>query len=260
MKTQHTFFLSFMLAILASSNVLAQDKLPSFPGGVQAFEAFLNKNFVFDPAMKSNANLIVQFVVETKGTISDLKLKKGPQEAINEEMLRVLQLMPKWIPGQSGKVKTAMMMRFPVQIAEQKLVLDPTYFDPDLAVVKPEINLVESTINKLAEAPKSNDPVHQQVDEQPSFPGGNAKLATYLKSNLDYPTIAKENGVYGNVVISFIIEKDGSISAVKPVKGIGAGCDEEAIRLVNNMPTWVPGKVKGESVRVSQQITVNFSL
>ena len=98
------------------------------------------------------------------------------------------------------------------------------------------------------------------VEEMPSFPGGDAQMYGYLSKNLKYPQIARETGIQGRVFVNFVVEPDGSISNVKVLRGIGGGCDEEAVRLVQSMPKWKPGKQRGKAVRVSYTQAVVFKL
>ena len=94
----------------------------------------------------------------------------------------------------------------------------------------------------------------------PSFPGGMNKLMEYLQNNLRYPQLAKELNIQGRVFLTFVIEKDGSVTDIKLLRGIGGGCDEEAIRVVNNMPKWTPGSQRNRPVRVQFNLPVNFRL
>ena len=102
--------------------------------------------------------------------------------------------------------------------------------------------------------------IFQIVEEMPAFPGGEAKLMEYVGKNIKYPQIARETGIQGRVFIGFVVEPDGSVSNVKLLRGIGGGCDEEAMRVVKSMPKWKPGKQRGKAVRVSYQIPVLFKL
>ena len=102
--------------------------------------------------------------------------------------------------------------------------------------------------------------VFMVVEKMPEFPGGVKKLLNYLATNIKYPAEARKAGVQGRVFVNFIVEKDGSISHVKIVKGIGYGCDKEAIKAVENMPRWIPGYQRGEPVRVSYNLPVKFTL
>ena len=102
--------------------------------------------------------------------------------------------------------------------------------------------------------------IFQIVEEMPAFPGGEAKLMEYVAKNIKYPQIARETGIQGRVFVGFVVEPDGSVSNVKVLRGIGGGCDEEAMRVVKSMPKWKPGKQRGKAVRVSYQIPVFFKL
>lgn len=98
------------------------------------------------------------------------------------------------------------------------------------------------------------------VETMPSFPGGMNKLMEYLQNNLRYPQLAKELNIQGRVFLTFVIEKDGSVTDTKLLRGIGGGCDEEAIRVVNNMPKWIPGSQRNKPVRVQYNLPINFML
>ena len=115
-------------------------------------------------------------------------------------------------------------------------------------------------IIKEVEPPKPTQEVFKVVEQMPSFPDGQAALLRYLAQNIEYPTIAKENGVEGMVVVQFVVERDGSIAGANVVKGIGAGCDEEALRVVRSMPKWQPGKQRGQPVRVQFNLPIRFKL
>lgn len=97
------------------------------------------------------------------------------------------------------------------------------------------------------------------VEEMPSFPGGEEKLFEYL-SKIKYPSIARENGISGRVYVTFVVDKDGKIKDAKILRGIGGGCDEEALRVVRSMPDWKPGRQNGRSVSVQYNLPVNFNL
>ena len=105
---------------------------------------------------------------------------------------------------------------------------------------------------------EADDEVYKIVEEMPQFPGGAAKMMEYVQQNLIYPEEARANNVQGRVFVNFIIERDGTISNVEVKRGIGSGCDEEAVRLVKLMPKWTPGKQRGNAVRCSYMLPVVF--
>ncbi|MEO0898232.1 MAG: energy transducer TonB [Bacteroidota bacterium] len=98
------------------------------------------------------------------------------------------------------------------------------------------------------------------AERMPSFPGGPKGLKSYLKKSLRYPNQARSTKVQGQVIVQFVIEPNGEITSPKILKGIGSGCDEEAIRVVRAMPNWVPGESNGLRVPVYQSIPINFKL
>lgn len=102
--------------------------------------------------------------------------------------------------------------------------------------------------------------VFTYVEEQPTFPGGEAAMYEYLQKNIKYPPLARENGITGRVYLTFVVGPDGNIRDVKVLRGIGAGCDEEALRVVRNMPPWKAGKQNGRAVNVQFNMPINFTL
>ena len=125
-----------------------------------------------------------------------------------------------------------------------------------LAVAQQPDTLRMDTIEKVAEDVE----IFGMVEEMPSFPGGEVKLVEYIAKNLNYPQEAIEKGIEGRVFVGFIIDVDGSVTDVKLLRGIGGGCDEEAIRVIKSLPKWRPAKQNGVFSRVSYQIPVNFKL
>lgn len=120
-------------------------------------------------------------------------------------------------------------------------------------------NSIRETGNEKSAGGYENDEIYQIVEEMPSFPGGEQKLLDFLSKNTHYPSEAREQGIHGRVFVGFVVEPDGSISNVKLLRGIGGGCDEEAVRAVQSLPKWNPGKQKGKSVRVSYMLPINFN-
>ena len=97
-------------------------------------------------------------------------------------------------------------------------------------------------------------------DELPSFPGGDAKLREWIKKNMKYPSYAKKNGIEGQVLVVFIVEKDGSISNAEVSWGVDSSLDQEALRIVNKMPKWKPGTQNGVAMRVKYRLPITFTL
>ena len=105
-----------------------------------------------------------------------------------------------------------------------------------------------------------NEKVYQVVGQQPNFPGGKEELFKYLAYNMIYPADAAKNKVEGRVLVTIVIEHDGSISNVNVVNSVYPSLDKEAIRVVSEMPKWIPGKANGKTVRVKYTIPITFRL
>ncbi len=103
-------------------------------------------------------------------------------------------------------------------------------------------------------------PIFTVVEEMPSFQGGDEARIKFLQENIKYPQMAKESGIQGTVYVTFVINEKGKVADVKVLRGIGGGCDEEAIRVVNLMPPWNAGKQSGKAVRVQFNMPIKFTL
>ncbi|GAB2486320.1 energy transducer TonB [Algoriphagus taiwanensis] len=107
---------------------------------------------------------------------------------------------------------------------------------------------------------KAQETIHKQVDEMPSPPGGMQGFTQYMIENLKYPEVAKEKGIEGMVVVAFVVKSDGSVENIEIIRGIGAGCDEEALRVVAESGKWTPGKKEGKAVNTQMTLPVQFKL
>jgi protein TonB len=128
-----------------------------------------------------------------------------------------------------------------------------------------DVDVQEETVIKevvIADAPvvEKADEIFDVVENAPEFPGGMEAWNKYLSSNLKYPTQARRMGVEGTVYVVFVVNTDGSIQDVELLRGIGGGCDEEALRVVSNAPKWTPGKQRGRPVRVRMRLPIRFKL
>lgn len=130
-----------------------------------------------------------------------------------------------------------------------------------LLQLKPE-NPDQPVVGKPTEPEKSvdNSQVFSTPEMPPAFPGGQAGLMKFLSSHVQYPAEAAEMRIQGRVVVTFIIEKDGSISNIKVVRGVSPALDAEAVRVVKSMPRWAPGEINGKPVRVTYNLPVTFRL
>ncbi len=106
----------------------------------------------------------------------------------------------------------------------------------------------------------SGDAAFEKVEKMPAYPGGHDALVKFMIENIKYPEAAKKAKVQGTVFVSFIVKADGTVTDTKVLRGIGSGCDEEALRVVGLMPKWTPGENKGKKVDVAFNLPVKFAL
>jgi len=154
----------------------------------------------------------------------------------------------------------------PVEMPKQTTQLEIVQDDVEVEDIEinAEIDQAEVMEEYVAPEIEEEEVVEQEVftivEEMPSYPGGDAKMYEYLGKNIKYPQIARESSIQGRVFVNFVVEPDGSVTNVKVLRGIGGGCDEEAMRVVKSMPKWKPGKQRGKAVRVSYTLPVVFKL
>ena len=128
------------------------------------------------------------------------------------------------------------------------------------AMTQQKVETPASTSTSTSSTSSADNTIHDTAEQMPSYPGGSGGLMSFISSHLKYPLVAEENGIQGRVIVSFVVEKDGSISNVKISKGVDPSLDREAMRVINSMPRWTPGKIKGQPVRVKYTVPVNFRL
>ncbi len=144
------------------------------------------------------------------------------------------------------------------------IVDDDTEIEEELVIEDTEAD--QETIIEIAPIIEQEDEVETDtkifsiVEESPEFPGGEAALINYLSSHVKYPIVAQENGIQGKVYVKFVVNRDGSVSDAVVLRGVNESLDKEALRVVNTLPTWKPGKQGGKTVRVSYQVPISFKL
>ncbi len=115
-------------------------------------------------------------------------------------------------------------------------------------------------VSEEKEEEKEDTPVFFIVEEMPDFPGGQLALRKFIAQAIKYPVIAQENGIHGKVFVNFVVAKDGTVTNAKIARGVDPSLDKEALRVVNSLPKWKPGKQGGKPVRVSYTVPINFVL
>ena len=155
----------------------------------------------------------------------------------------------------------------PQATSQIEIVADEAIIEDELEIEDMEVD-VDTEIDYKVEQLTTEEPEEEIIEEEiftivekmPEFPGGISALFEYLGKNLKYPAMAKDAKIQGKVYVTFVVDKDGSVANVRVLRGIGGGCDEEAIRVVKSMPKWEPGKQRAKSVRVQYNLPINFIL
>ena len=202
------------------------EQQPTYPGGENALFEHLANNIKYPIIARENGiegTVYVEFIIAKDGSVTNVVAKRKVDGGCTEEALRVINTMLNWTPGrQEGK---------PVNV---KYTL-PIKF-------KLQDNYTNST-NTAA-----------------SFIGGEVALSEYIANNLKYPKKARKKKIEGTVVVIFIVTANGSITGAKIVRGIGGGCDLEALRIVSSMPKWTPAIKNGIPAMSTYSLPINFKL
>lgn len=132
--------------------------------------------------------------------------------------------------------------------------------DIDLDVEVTEETVIEEIVFEDEPEEEASEEIFTIVEDQPEPKGGMAAFYEFVQKNLKYPAQARRMGIEGKVFVQFVVDKDGSINDVQSVKGIGAGCDEEAVRVIKSSPKWKPGKQRGRAVKVRMILPITFKL
>ncbi|MEJ7557261.1 MAG: M56 family metallopeptidase [Pedobacter sp.] len=231
---------------------------PTFPGGMANFYNYLKQNVKYPAEAKANkveGKVFLSFIVEKDGSLMDIKVDRKLGGGTDEEAVRVLTASPNWNPGvQNGNV-VRVKYNIPISFS---LNSSPA----TLGSAVDHMNLVAKQISNFAASPTQEEKVldFTALDVAPTFPGGIKQFYVYLGKATKYPKEAQEKNIQGKVFTSFVVEKNGKLTNIKVDKGLGSGIDEEAIRVLNESPHWIPGMVDKKPVRVKYNLPLTFSL
>jgi Gram-negative bacterial TonB protein C-terminal len=212
------------------------DKKPEFPGGTEALTSFIAENIdlPYNDAF-DGGKIIVSFTVNEDGVLSDIKIVRGLELGVNNEIIRLFNICKNWIPGEIDNKKVRVNFVLPVVIPKNEM----------------EAEVVKNY--------SSTDPIilDKDLEVKPEFIGGIKEFYNYVGANFRVP-IAKDDSK-GKVLATFVIEKDGTINDIKIIKDeVGHGCAEEFTRVLKECPKWSPGKKDGVPVKVFYSMPINI--
>lgn len=210
------------------------DEMPVYEGDINVFLAE-HIRYPKEAIEKGiEGRVFIEFIIEKDGSVSHAKILRDVGGGCGEEAMRVVQLLKFKKAGMQNGKPVRMYYSLPVTF-----------------------KLMDKEEKKESNMDESEDEVCLNVDEMPVYEGD---IGRFISQKLRYPAMARSNKIQGNVYLSFIIEKDGSVSNVKITKDIGSGCGEEAIRVVSMLKFKKPGMRKGRPVRMLYSLSVAFNL
>lgn len=217
----------------------------------------LKKGVFFEIGLTlSLAALLVAF--EWKSSTEEVEqFQTVAEEQIEEEIIPITQQMMKPPPPPPPAPKLTDLI---------EIVEDDTMIDEDLEILDAEDDSENTEVSEFdsdmfgdyGDEATGDSEVFMVVENMPTFSGGDVQK--WISKHVKYPVLAMENGIQGKVYVQFVIERDGSVSNVKVVRGVDSSLDKEAVRVVKSMPKWTPGKQRGKPVRVSFTLPINFQL
>lgn len=201
------------------------DVVPTFPGGINEFYKFIGTNYQTPKVQGLAGKIYATFIVEKDGSLGEIRVLKDIGYGSGREAIRVLQNSPKWIPGKSKGESVRVLYSLPINIVSNEPFEERIY-----------------AVN--------------EIFEKPVYPGGLQNFYKDLSKQFKTP---EKEGVKGELVVGFIVEKDGSIGDTRILKDIGYGTGEETIRCLKLLKKWAPGKLKdGTAIRTAYSLPVTI--
>jgi hypothetical protein len=209
-------------------------------GGIDKFSEFINKNFDYTKVTKPGV-LETTFTIDELGNVTKIKITKILDIESATELIRVLKMAPKWEPAKRGGKPISIEIKYPMvfkEKAKRKAAEIKNIEEPNAA----------SDLNDDKKIYESAG-----IETKPTFNGGIKKFYEFIALNYQTPL---DESVSGRVVVSFIVEKDGSLTDIMVVKDIGYGTGAEAIRVLKKCPKWNPGRQNGVPVRCQYKLPI----
>ena len=239
------------------------DNVPELLTTEKDFPAELNKilpaDFIFKNYGSGNNQFFLKLMIDREGNVKNIELEKyvglGDIHKVNNtplmSKLAVFLSQLKFNPAKKdGKnVGSSSDIRISITLNQNGRIETPW-----------QLLFGLSEKMKTSEYKQGEDQAYTYVDQMPEYPGGTDALLKFIDANIKYPAEAKQKGIEGKVLVQFIIDEKGNVVDLKVLKGIGYGCDEEAVRVCRMMRRWIPGKQNGKPVPVRMVIPFHFKL
>jgi protein TonB len=225
----------------------------------------LKKSPKADLESKRNVYFMLGLVISLGIILLAFEWTAKPKKADSLGSIQALDVEEEIIPiTREQEIKPPPPPPPPKVVEVLNIVDDDVDIDDELHIDTEADDRTLITVAPVISAKKEEEEEEQQVffivEDMPEFPGGEMALRTYIASAIKYPVIAQENGIQGKVYVTFVVGKDGSVSDAKIARGVDPSLDKEALRVVNTLPKWKPGKQRGKPVNVSYTVPINFVL
>lgn len=227
----------------------------------------LKKSQKADLELKKNVFFMVGLVVSLGIMLVAFEWTAKPEKADSLGTMNAVNVEDEIIPiTREQEIKPPPPPPPPKVIEVLNIVDDDVKIDDELQIEDSEADdKTLITVAPVLSAPKEEEEeeateVFFIVEDMPEFPGGEMALRAYIANAIKYPVIAQENGIQGKVYVTFVVGKDGSVSNATIARGVDPSIDKEALRVVNSLPKWKPGKQRGKPVNVSYTVPINFVL
>ena len=226
-----------MLSFFSFSQIQGEDEVylggdliePKFNGGgLEKFYDFVKKEFDFSKAVKAG-KLVTSFTINENGELKNCKVTQFVDVESATEIIRVLKKSPKWSPASKNGNPVAITLNFPFDI-------------------------IVTQQNKTEENTENLESI-SEIEKKPEFEGGMTKFYEFIAKNYRIPEVS---GISGKVIVSFIVERDGTLTDIKVTKDIGFGTGNEAVRVLKKSPKWKPATQKGIPVRCSYNLPITI--
>jgi len=259
------FFIILFFPIYTFSQIQGEDEVylkgdliePKFnDGGLDKFYEFINQQFTFSK-VKEAEKLLFAFTVNTEGELKDIKILEFKDIEVASEVIRVLNLSPKWESAKRGGKPISTEMKLPLEVnvkiktisvANIKSVINKQLTDKTILGTQKEIIYLSDA--------ELDDENNKSIEIPPSYSSGLKKFYQFIAENYRTPDV---EGLKGKVIVSFVVDLDGSLTDFKILKDLGYGTGKEAIRVLKKSPKWTPGTQNGVPVRVVYSLPINVA-
>lgn len=232
--------------------------------GIVAFSYLKVSAYIEEQRIKDAAEQQMAFVdtaaeEEEEEEETQERIEEQKPEALPEEILNTVKVTELLI-AKDEEVRSEDEIKTQDELKETQTAFGQTDFDKGTD----DRNITREHKNEVIVEEKKPEPVKEEVfkavEQMPTFPGGEAALMKYLREHINYPTVAMENNVQGNVIVQFVVTKTGKVGEVKVARSVDRDLDKEAVRVCKSLPDFIPGRMNGQAVNVWYTLPVQFKL